>query len=491
MTQRAAAAACLGLVGWILSTGAQEVATVRISQAHARLPDVVAYLDATDGAGNPVGSLDQVTATLQDQNLDLQELVRFESSNEGVAYLFLVDISKSLRERQFAPIRAAIERWISGLNSADRAAIMSFGDSARLVQDFTNDQEVLRGALQGLGPTDLNTQLHLAIRTALEVSRRQDSDLPTRRVIVVLSDGKDEGSGLTEEDVVSLLREDPLPIYAIGYSRLSAADRTRYLGVLNRFVQLSGGIFFEGTDEELDQVYDRIRQAIRRVWVARLTCSACQADGRPHPLVVTAAAGGKVFQANLNVRALAGLAPPSPPDPEPPSEDEPPWWLLTVAAGTALLGLLGWWFWSRRQSEPEYLEEPFDVDGDEAAELPPAVAEPELRSAAVAKTPAEKPGRPLRLIIVHGRETGQAYELALTGHCVVGTEAGVDLALHEDGLEPHHFELYLEGPNVWIRDLTRQRKTSVNGVPIAGPFQLESGDLVLAGRTEMRIVFDS
>ncbi len=494
MTPRVTATALLGLVGWLLSgtpAAAQDVATVRVSQAYARLPEVVAFLDVLDADENPAQAPDQVTATMQDQDLVLDELVAFEQSGEGVAYVFLVDISQSLRRQQFDQIRSAIEHWISGLNDTDRAAILSFGDNVQVVHDFTSDQEALRTALQGLGPTDLNTQFHLALSRALEVGRRQDPDLPTRRVIVILSDGKDEGSGLTEEDVVGMLHEDPLPIYAIGYSRLSRAERRRYLDVLHRFVQLSGGIFSEGTDESLDEVYDRIRQAIRRVWLARFTCSTCRADGRIHPLLVTAEDSGKVFPANLNVRALPGQRPSVEPEVEEPAatfKDRWLWWIL-IAAGVAMLALLGWFFWSRRQ--PEW-EEPEEEIAAEAPALPREI-EPEPPGVEPAADEAVEPAvgvRTLRLIVVRGRTPGQSYDVELRQRCVVGTEPGNDLVLEEEGLEPHHFELYPEGRGLWIRDLTRQRKTSVNGVPIAGPFQLERGDLILAGRTEMRVVFE-
>lgn len=484
----AAPAVRWGLTALILgcaAAAAQEVTTVRISQAQARLPEVVAYLDATDVDGNPVQTLDQVTATLQEQSLQLQGVVPFAESGEGIAYLFLLDISKSLRANEFDPIRAAIERWVLDLNSNDRVAIMSFGDSAQLVQDYTNDQTELRSTLESLGPTDLNTQFHLALRSALEVSRRQDTDLPTRRVIVILSDGKDEGSGLTEEDVVSLLNEEPMPIYAIGYSRLARADRNRYLGVLRRFAELSGGIFFEGSADSLDQTYDRIRQAISRVFVARFTCAECQPDGRTHPLVVNAAVGGRVFEPNLNVRAVAGAVEPEPVPPTlPPSNRS--WWLLILAAGLALLGLIGWWLWSRRESEvdDEPSVEASSFDSSEAAEQELAPA-----PAAAQPGPAPAPSRAVQLIVVHGRAAGQTYDVQLAERCVVGTEPGSDLVLYEEGVEGHHFELVAEGAKMWIRDLTRQRRTSVNGVPIAGSFQLESGDLVLAGRTEMRVVF--
>ena len=480
-----AGAALLALAAALAGAAApaQEVASVRVSQAYARLPEVVAYLDAVDADQNPVQSLDQVAATLQERSLQLDKLVSFEQSGEGTAYLFLVDVSKSLRQAQFNQIRAAIERWISGLDAADRAAILSFGDAVNVVRDFTNDQGALRAALGALGPTDQKTQLHLALQRALEVGRRQDPGLPTRRVIVILSDGKDEGSGLTEEDVAALLRDDPLPIYAIGYSGLRGEERGRFLGVLNRFAQLSGGIFFAGTDESLEQDYERIRLAIHRVWVARFTCSACQADGRIHPLVVDVTAGDKVFSQTFGVRALQGRPPAEPTR----SEPVRPRWVLPAALGAALLlAVLGWWAWSRRRQGTDELVEFGDLPPTPVAGERPSAAAPGPGAAAPEHGAA---GRNLRLVVVHGQTTGQTYDVELQRRCVVGSEGGNDLALDEVGIEPHHFELFLQGQDVWIRDLTEQRKTSVNGVPIAGSFQLESGDLVRAGRTEMRVVF--
>lgn len=490
---------------WAAPAVAQEVVSVRVSQAHARLPEVVAYLDAVDGDNQPATTLDKVEATLRNQSLALQKLVPFENSGEGVAYLFLVDISASLRPPQFERIKSALERWISGLDGADRAAILSFGDTVSTVADFTNDQEVLRAALEGLAPRDRNTQFHLALRRALEVGQRQDPDLPTRRVIVVLTDGKDEGSGLTEEDVVGLLKEDPVPIYAIGYSRLSNAERQRYLDVLKRFVELSGGIFFQGTEESLDEVYERTRQAIRRVWTARFQCAACEADGQIHQLVVTTTTSGdRRFPARYDVRALAGAAPAVQPEEaatNPSTQSRRPWGIFAAVAllGLALL-VAALWFWRRGNQEPEDVYEPEAVPEPEmpSSSLPapaatpspvPPVAEEEAPPPPAAPAPVDPSSRTLQLLVVHGRTSGHSYEVVLHNRCVVGTASGTDLQINEEGVEPHHFEFSLDNHKVWIRDLTQARKTSVNGVPIAGAFQLEQGDLILAGRTELRIGF--
>ncbi|MCP4663642.1 MAG: VWA domain-containing protein [bacterium] len=493
VSHRRTLTACL--VGWSLlglvptSAAAQEIERFRISQAHTRLPEVAAYLDVVDAAGSPARTLDEVTATLGDEELAVESLSPFETSGEGVAYLFLVDVSKSLRQAQFDQIRAALERWISELTAADRAAILTFGESCQVAADFTADREALRTVLTGLGPTDQETQLHLAFERALELGRRLDPDLPTRRVIVVLSDGRDEGSGLTTEDVARLIEQQPLPIYAIGYSRLPERERRRHLDVLNRFARLSGGVFFPGDEDSLGEVYDGIRQAVRRVWVARFSCPTCQGDGRIHRFQINVTAGGRVFSEGMSLRLLPGPRP----EPELPPVPEPRrWWMLAAAGGSLLLlsAILIWWWLARRRSEAEAAEEEDVV----VPELEPGAGE---WGAAASEDDAEAPGiggedsgLNLQLVVVRGRIPGRAYPVRLVRRCVVGSDGDNDLVLaDEDGVEDRHFELTAEGRELWIRDLTRQRTTSVNGVPIAGPFHLEKGDLILAGRTELRIVF--
>jgi pSer/pThr/pTyr-binding forkhead associated (FHA) protein len=52
----------------------------------------------------------------------------------------------------------------------------------------------------------------------------------------------------------------------------------------------------------------------------------------------------------------------------------------------------------------------------------------------------------------------------------------------------HAMLQYLEN-KLSIRDLSSTNGTLVNGVPIHNTFPLKSGDLILLGRTELRIEF--
>ena len=85
---------------------AQEIRSLQVSQVHqvqAALPTIRAYLDVRDQLDRPTTMLppDALSATLGDQPLALERLEPMRGSGEGVAYIFLVDISKSLSRNEF------------------------------------------------------------------------------------------------------------------------------------------------------------------------------------------------------------------------------------------------------------------------------------------------------------------------------------------------------------------------------------------------------
>ncbi len=488
------------LWGALQPVAAQDVERVRLTQVHVRLPQVIAYLDAMDGAGMRAAGLDQVTATLGEKPLRLEELEPFDASGEGIAYIFLVDVSRSLAAEQFEQMRAALGRWISDLSANDRAAILAFGDGCRTAADFTGDRQALNAALAALGPTDQTTNLHLALERALELGHRQDPGLPSRRVAVVLTDGRDEGSGLADDDVARRIGEQPLPIYAIGYSRLRPPNRQTYLDVLHRFATLSGGLFVAGDQGSLDAHYAGLRQAIERVWVARFTCTDCRADGQSYRFQASVEVSGRVFPAGMDVRLIPRSLPEPPPEtlpgtgpPQelPAAEDSLRWWLAGAGVAILLLALILWWRSRRRQTAGEPLEAESLPELDRPAPAPEPAGLAGAPAAATEPRPPRNLGMPIQLVVVRGRKPGRVYSARVADRCSVGTAGSNDLVLRqEDGVEPSHFELSRETDKLWIRPLTRRRSTSVNGVPTDNRHQLENDDLVLAGNTELRIVFE-
>ncbi|MEM1247033.1 MAG: VWA domain-containing protein [Acidobacteriota bacterium] len=284
----------------------QRLAISDVVQRETATPSLRLYLDVETDGGRFLDEIEMgsLTGTLGQDALQIGPSKPFTSSGEGVAFIFLVDVSASLSLERFDEIRAAIDSWISNLALNDRAAILAFGEQSELIVDLTRDIDALRAGLQSLSPTDRLTLLHRGLADALTLSQRQDEDLPSRRVIVLLSDGRDEGSGLALDDVLERLRDQPMPIYAIGHSQFGEPQRSRDLNVLRRLASNSGGAFFESEQTAFAESYAWISRAIDRVLIVDATCPKCAPDGRTYRLQLRLEKDGRVLTEGTEVRLL-------------------------------------------------------------------------------------------------------------------------------------------------------------------------------------------
>jgi len=466
---------CILLIWWCCiaaaSTFAAEPGRFVISAASFRDPTLTVYLDVLDQNGEAPAQLSpgDLSARLQEQNLKVTDVKSFDASGEGVAYIFLIDTSKSIQRSQFEEMREAIGDWIDALQAKDRMTIFAFGEQVRQLVDFTDDKASLRAALNNVAPTDLQTKLYLALRDATNLGQRVEAGLPYRRVIVILSDGKDEGSGFTSDDIRTLVEQGHMPIYAIGSSRLSAKERTEYLEALNRLAVLSGGLYVKNS--VLNATYNEIKQAIRRVFVAQLACESCRVNNQSQPLDITLKSATAAWVAHLPVSLIWVPPPPT-----------PPWWqnLLSWKIALALVVILSVVF-------VVVICVVIRIGGKKVPEPVTKITPPPV---VVQQVNSVQPGRSIQLTVVAGAECRRVDKVNLSGKTVVGRDKACDVSYADDTeMSAKHYELILAGKNVEVRDLGSTNGTLLNGARLQAQQRLEDGDLIRAGRTEVRITF--
>jgi Mg-chelatase subunit ChlD len=469
---------------------AADVQRFVVSQARPQLPVMTAYLDIVDAGGQPVADLTPAnfTAALGANSAQVTAIRPFLETGEGVGYVFLVDISGSIGGADFDQIRGAIQTWIAGLKPLDRAAIATFGDDYHLVADFTGDKDKLSTALNALASHDGHTLLYKAIDQALELAQRVDEGLPARRVMVLLSDGKDEGSALAPDDVILKIRTSRLPIYTIGVSHLPRAQRQRYLDILHRFSNASGGLYTEAAGDTVPALYAAIQQAILRVFVAGVACQGCPADGRSYPLEMTVTQGSRGLKAeSFDVIPLP--APPSSPPAQLPATRAFPLWVWIAAGLVAVAGVGGLLLRRGGAEEPDPIPRERAVGAVAVSKSVPGPGG-ETTTSTTEDEETAVGGMPMKLAIVIGKEAGSAHELRLEKTAIIGRATDCDVVVPDPQVSNHHCELALLHGKLVVYDLNSTNATYVNGVPIIGRHRLEPLDTILVGDTELRVHFE-
>jgi VWFA-related protein len=229
--------------------------------AHTEL--VVLHVTVKDNRGAYVADLmPEAFTVLEDGHPQYVQF--FARQDAPVDIGLIIDSSGSMlptRDRVIAAAGAFAETS----NPADRIFALAFNESVRPAlpaeAPFTSDAAVLRAALQRTIAARGRTALFDAISAGLEYVRRGSQP---RKVLVVVSDGGDNASAASFEDVLWQTQTSNTVIYTIAL--VDPVDRDANPGVLRKLAEASGGEAFRprtvaGVAEALQRVALDIRSA--------------------------------------------------------------------------------------------------------------------------------------------------------------------------------------------------------------------------------------
>ena len=122
----------------------------------------------------------------------------------------VIDASGSMNTALPDVQEAAIRFLETALGQKDRAFLITFDTTARLVQPPTTDRELLRRQIMAIHPNG-----HTALNDAMILGLLQFEGVKGRRGMIVFSDGIDSASRYGAEDVNDLARRANIPLYVI------------------------------------------------------------------------------------------------------------------------------------------------------------------------------------------------------------------------------------------------------------------------------------
>jgi Ca-activated chloride channel family protein len=219
-----------------------------------------------------------------------QELSIFNHEDIPISLALMIDTSASMDEK-LPTARAAAIRFVGTLRPQDNAQVMQFNDRTTILQDFVADHGPLENAIsrtEAAGPT----ALHNALYVALKELEKQKTEALRRRAIVLLSDGEDTASLVSDDQVLDLARKTEINIYAISLRPRRMQDRnavkfSQAAHLLTALTQDTGGqVHFPNSLSELDAVYDRIAEELRTQYSLGYVSNNGRRDGKWRRIVV-------------------------------------------------------------------------------------------------------------------------------------------------------------------------------------------------------------
>jgi Ca-activated chloride channel family protein len=247
-------------------------------------------LSVTDAQNNFVSDLQQRDFAVFEDGIR-QELSLFTHENLPISLVLMIDTSASMEEKLRTAQDAAI-RFTKTLRAQDLAEVIQFNERATVLQGFTGDQAALEASIrrtEASGPTALHNALYIALK---DLSKDKKAAELRRRAIILLTDGEDTASLVTDDQVLELAKKSEINIYAISLRPARAQDRQRqafsqaeYL--INALTRETGGrAYFPVSIGELDSVYDRIAEELRTLYSVGYVSANIRRDGKWRRIVV-------------------------------------------------------------------------------------------------------------------------------------------------------------------------------------------------------------
>ena len=439
-----------------------------------------------------------------------QSVRPFSATGRGLAVVVAVDASGSMAGAPMAEVKRALLALLHDAGPQDRVALVSFADDVRVDAPFGASPAELEAAIGRLAPRGRITELYKGVFKSLSLFT---PDLPERRRLVVVSDGRDEGEAYELDDVIEQARRSEIPVDAMGLTRIDA----KYLSNLERLADLTGGSYALATEASLTDVVHAGMARVRAAPVATFMARNLSGDGRPHKLGVQWRQGNRWLQGETTAALPVVRPSPTPRGGEGKKTDASGWiwrspWTY-VAAVLVLLGVvLLIWRPRRAKAEPQPLPQaasevavlpavdPLPVASASAAaeSVDPEPAVVQSLEEPVAPSPASRrktqfrrelsapqPGHPTVVLAVEeGAVAGERFAVE-SNPFWIGSAEGNDLAVPEDAhLSGNHACLQFHEGTLLLYDNQSTNGTFVNGERLSDvPAVVGPGDRIRAGRS--------
>jgi VWFA-related protein len=253
------------------------------------VPEVFQVFTVTDGKGRFVTGLKQQDFSLLDDRKYPEKIISFtQQSNLPLRIGILLDTSNSIRSRFQFEQQAATEFLLQVLRpKQDAAFVLGFDVRVDLAQDYTNSIDKLSTAIEKLRPgggTAFFDALYTTCRDQMLTVKSNDN---IRKAMIVVSDGDDNYSVVTEQEAIKECQRAETIVYTISTNISPSKDKGDE--VLARISEATGGrTFYPNKIEDVARGFQAIEEELRSQYSLRYRPADLKQDGAFRTIYLTA-----------------------------------------------------------------------------------------------------------------------------------------------------------------------------------------------------------
>lgn len=246
---------------------------------------VVLHATVVDKSGRLLTNLTQKAFHVYENGAE-QPIKKFLREDVPVSMGLIVDNSGSMRTKR-QRVEASALALVKASNPQDEVFIVNFNDEAFLDQPFTSDiKELERGLakIDSRGGTAMRDAIRMSIDYLKENAKKD------KKVLVVVTDGDDNNSSGTLENLVKAAQQSEVLIYTVGLlSEEEKREAKRATRALNAIADATGAkSYYPKELKDVDGVCQQVAHDIRSQYILEYSPINSALDGSFRQIKVVA-----------------------------------------------------------------------------------------------------------------------------------------------------------------------------------------------------------
>jgi VWFA-related protein len=284
------AALCAPLAA--LAAGAQ-LSIQQVEATQKKWPHARAYVNVIGASGSPIQGLSQdlfkVYESGSSDSSKVEKVESLEAAQTGASIVIVIQASGAMLPIQ-EDIKKAVSAFVNGLGEKDQVAVVDYREMAEIVAPFSEEKGDVAGKAAKITFTGLSFLLYDGLGQAIQLFAAAASPgkggaqtvLPAPKAILVISDGRDNGSAVDMEKVISDANKRRVPIHAIGHSELDQDS----LANLEMLARRTGGTYRPApTVDDINKSMTVIKDFINKMYVIQWKTRLGH-DGKDHKVEI-------------------------------------------------------------------------------------------------------------------------------------------------------------------------------------------------------------
>jgi VWFA-related protein len=289
----AVALAALLIPGLALAAGAQlSIQQVEINRA--KWPKARGFVNVIGASGSPIPGLSHELFKVYEagsaESSKILKVESLEAAQTGASIVVVVQASGAMMGIQ-EDLKKAVAAFVNGLGEKDQVAVVDYAEAAETVSPFSEEKGDVAGKA---GKITFNGKSYLlfdglaqaislyASAAAPGKGGQAATLLPAAKAVIVISDGRDNGSATDVEKIISDANKRRIPIHAVGHSELDQDSLSQLEVIAHR----TGGTYKAAPSvDDINKALTVIKDYINKMYVVEWRTSLDH-DGKGHKVEI-------------------------------------------------------------------------------------------------------------------------------------------------------------------------------------------------------------